>query len=694
MGKADILGIERHSAYSNAVCGSASGNQRRRKYCLAYYADGDTSFADYPAAGVMQALQPSEPIYVFQKYFGVGFEIVPAIALRYLGLPAKYEFEFRHLLCALLGWLLMLCAGLMGRELGGWRLGIVCLLIVACTPTMFGWSVQDAKDTPFAAGFAVAVLGFLRIFKSFPKIKPLDATAAAAGIAIAVSVRIGGLMLPFYALAGLGLWAACHPRRIRQVKWTAIAIGFGVCAAGALAGLCMYPNFFYAGPIAHIRDALGFVHNHPLSVMMLWDGRFISAAALPPFYLWKAYGLTLPPFAVIGAALCLIFCKRIIKNYSRFPLLFLAFATAFPIAYLLASQSPIYQGWKHTMFVYASFVPFIALGYWAGAQWAAARLAKMLPRRPFICAMAGWAAFGTCLLPAAVWMGRNIHYCYAYYNAFAGNVYGRYDQDHLFTAVSRCFEWLVKNELTDTSRRYVVASVSFGLGGYQASKQYPNIEVKAIDELHYTSNDCDYAILHTKCISRSTLRHWWTPKGTLHTENIDGHPVCAVIKKNPDEAEGVRLLQAGEYAPALAKLQAAYEYSPNSIDLYYWLGLAYYMLEDYENAIAFFAKDANIKSKQAVYGSDNPVLQAEALMYIGQARMAQGRHSEALQSFRSVEYAYNAKKYAAPAETLANCGLCYYYLRQYPQAALYLEQIVDQYPHLMGVLQECRAANL
>jgi hypothetical protein len=70
---------------------------------------------------------------------------------------------------------------------------------------------------------------------------------------------------------------------------------------------------------------------------------------------------------------------------------------------------------------------------------------------------------------------RNNKYGYAYYNAFAGKVQGRYDQDHLFTAVSRGFEWLRKHELTDTARTYTVATISFGLGGYQASKNYPHI---------------------------------------------------------------------------------------------------------------------------------------------------------------------------------------------------------------------------
>jgi tetratricopeptide (TPR) repeat protein len=654
------------------------------KYCLAYYADGDTSFANYPAAGVMQALQPEESIYLFQKYFGVGFEILPAIALRYLGLPPQWEFEFRHILCALLGWLLMLCTGLIGRELGGYKLGLLTLIAMACTPTIFGWSVQDAKDTPFAAGFALALLGMLRIFGTFPKIKPIDAAAAAAGIGMAVSIRIGGLMLLLYAAAGLLLWLLFNAKRVRMAAiYPSILLGMAVCLAGALLGLCFYPNFFYAGAVRHISEALSFVHNHPLNVLMTWDGRFISSNALPPYYLWKAYALTLPPFALLGLALAAFNCKRIFSGYSRFKVWLLLFCAAFPIAYLLLTKSPIYQGWKHTMFAYSAAAPFIALGYYECAR-------RWRPKRMLWLHL--WRiAPALCLLPTVVWLVQNNKYGYAYYNFMAGNVHGRYDQDHLFTAVSRSFEWLRQHELRDSSRQYTIATISFGLGGYQASKRYPNIILQPIDELHYTPNDCDYAILHTKCINYETLKRWWLPQGTIHAEYISGHAVCAVIKKNPDEALGVRYLRSGQPDSALRRLQAAYDHAPQTIDLWYWLGLAHYNLQQYDDAIKFFNKDVNIKSIQAHYGGDSPALQADALSYIGLSRMAQKRYEDAAKAFEAIEYAYKRKGYVMPKHAAGNLGVCLYYMGKYQAAAPYLEYAVKEFPHLHSILQECRA---
>jgi tetratricopeptide (TPR) repeat protein len=196
--------------------------------------------------------------------------------------------------------------------------------------------------------------------------------------------------------------------------------------------------------------------------------------------------------------------------------------------------------------------------------------------------------------------------------------------------------------------------------------------------------------LHIKCIADETLRKWWPPKGTLYTENIDGQPVCAVVKKNPDEAQGVLLLQLGNPSSALSKFEAAYDYNPHSIDISYWLGRAYYDLERWDDAIKFFTKDAAIKSKQAVYDGDAPILQGEALTYIGQAKMAQHKYDDAISAFRAVEYGYTSKRYATPPEVLANCGLCYYYQGAWASAIPYLEAVVAEYPNLSRALYECR----
>jgi tetratricopeptide (TPR) repeat protein len=303
---------------------------------------------------------------------------------------------------------------------------------------------------------------------------------------------------------------------------------------------------------------------------------------------------------------------------------------------------------------------------------------------------APYLLLAACIAPTFAWLVQNNKYGYAYYNAFAGNVQGRYDQDHLFTAVSRAFEWLRRHELTDTSRQYVVATISFGLGDYQASKQYPNITLIPIDELNFTKKNCDYAILHTKTINYTTLKNWWTPAGTIHTENINGIPVCAVVKKNPDEAAGVRFLQNGIYDSALLYLQSAYSIAPHTLDLPHWFGLAHYNLGHYEDASAFFTKDVHIMNRQApLYGV--VVKQDDALFYLGLSKMALQKYDEAIDAFRAIEHANRRRGYAMPVIAAANLGKCLYNKGRYAAAVPYLEMSVGEYPYLHEILSECRA---
>lgn len=133
------------------------------------------------------------------KYYGVGFEILPALIIKYFGME-EHEYLIRHVLCAIFGFLFMLFAALTARELKDWKLAIVTLLLMGLSPIVFGLSFLDSKDVPMAAGFAMAVYGFLRIYKKIPLFKLPDVILTIVGIALAVSIRVGGLLLPFILL--------------------------------------------------------------------------------------------------------------------------------------------------------------------------------------------------------------------------------------------------------------------------------------------------------------------------------------------------------------------------------------------------------------------------------------------------------------------------------------------------------------
>jgi predicted membrane-bound mannosyltransferase len=244
-------------ATGDEVIESSSG-----KYSLKYYTEGDTSFADY--ANVPEVGIP------FIKYYGNGYEIVPAIAVKYFGL-SQHEFLIRHLWCALFGFVFMLFAALTARELKNSLLACITLLTMALTPVVFGLSMFDTKDIPMAAGYAIAVFAFIRIFKKLSHFKWQDVAMATAGIAVATSVRIGGLLLVGYLGAGALLAVAVNKqlrKNLLSSPYTSLCrvvlVLGGVAIAGSLLGLCLYPNFFHEGGLLSTskRRSLWYLNSH------------------------------------------------------------------------------------------------------------------------------------------------------------------------------------------------------------------------------------------------------------------------------------------------------------------------------------------------------------------------------------------------------------------------------------------------
>ncbi|GHT13145.1 hypothetical protein AGMMS4956_08850 [Bacteroidia bacterium] len=649
------------------------------KYALKYYLDGDTTFVNYPRAGIQLPLSNID-IFDFQRYFGVGFEIIPAIALQCGLLPQKYEYEFRHLLCAFFGWLLMLFTGLMGREIKNWQVGILSLLTIAATPVIFGLSFIASKDIPLAAGFAIGVYAFLRIYKTYPVLRWQDAALALVGIAMAVSVRIGGLLLPFYAGAGWLLYKLIFRKKkanvYKELKCTLlIAL---LCIVGTLAGMCFYPNFFYEGLFNHIVHSLTFVQHHPVGIPFVWNGVYHDSLNLPPYFMGKSYGLTIPPFVFVGAILMLLSINKLRKNYPGFQWCFLVFTVLFPILYLWLSHSPIYQGWRHTTFVYSSFVPLVAIGFYETYLGFGKKFKGTMQQWLFPIFLA------VLMLPTVAWMVRNYKYTYAYWNVFAGKQQGYFDLDYLHTAAPVALDWLLQNKLTDTTRRYTIAVKSRNAGAYAYTKNYPNISFVYSDEMTYAETPCDYYITNTMYITHDIMRRMFPPKGTVHVEKVDNNPICAVVAKHPAEAEGIALVKAGNNAEGMAKLEQAYAYAPNNYGLWYWMGVGYFNLRQLDKSIEFFTRDVNFIAP--------PVEQVNARMMMGEAYMQKGQYNDALQILQTA-HNINAQQVGdANAQILigADMGLCLYYTQNYAGAVPYLEAAINDYPHLMSILQECK----
>ena len=489
------------------------------KYSLKYYTEGDTSFANYKNV--------PEVNQYHMKYYGSGYEILPAIALKYFGLPPQHEWLFRNLLCAFFGFVLILFAALTARELKDSLLACITLAVMALSPLTFGWSIIDTKDIPHAAGYAIAIFALTRILKRLPRLSRQDVAMLTGGIALATSIRIGGLMLVGYLGVGV-LLAAALKKQLREqllrrpyasLCKVSLALS-GAAVVGVLLGLCLYPNFFYEGPVMHVKSAFLLATNFRFSLPFLWEGQMVDTLNLPSGYLLKSFAITIPEFA-LGAFL-LFFCniRPVWKTMDRACVLLLLFTIFFPVAYILYKNAIVYNGWRHLTFIYSSFAVLAATGIYYTLFWVKrGELAKV-----WRCAFSGAVATGMAVV--LVWMVGNYKYCCAYFNAFVRDPHLKYDMDYYETASIVALRWLAKHELKNRSDTVKVAVRNDFSIAYAKVQQYDNLQMERISYRSFAEAAVDYAILNTLFLPASVLNTAYPPKGVIHAERVGGKPIC------------------------------------------------------------------------------------------------------------------------------------------------------------------------
>ena len=166
---------------------------------LAYYASGLT---DHTAFG-----------YQDLCLYGGLFDLMAALFERVLPLGT---YESRHLLGGLAGLLGLAGAWRLGRHLGGERAGFLAVALTVLTPALYGHNFNNPKDAPFAIAMLWSLYFSVRASEDFPR--PRLATVLGLGLAFgaALSVRVGALLVPFYAAFAVAVFLAAGLVRGRR----------------------------------------------------------------------------------------------------------------------------------------------------------------------------------------------------------------------------------------------------------------------------------------------------------------------------------------------------------------------------------------------------------------------------------------------------------------------------------------------
>ncbi len=435
-------------------------------------------------------------------------------------------YETRHAVNSLFGFLAMLCTGLLAKELGGWRAGLLAIVFIFLSPRFLGHSMNNPKDIPFAAAYIYSIYHMIRFIKQLPEINWKTAFGLMVGIAMAINIRIGGLLLIVYLISFLGIHAFVKTiQKEKSCHWPNI---FGVAAivsiGGYFGGLILWP-YGHIAPFTNPFLALKEMSNYGLMINVLFEGKLIVCASVPWYYIPKWILIT-TPFFIISGWFAAVFSST--KKYFNWVLVSMVLLTAlFPVVYVILKKSALYDEWRHLLFVFPPLAVIAALG------WEFCFRTISNQRQKIILS----ACLVFLLAEPASWMIKNHPHEYVYFNQIVGGLdgaFGNYETDYWGNSTRLASEWLrdyIKKE--GITKRFVVSSDgSVMQSAYYLKTQFPKQYQPLLLSVQ-GPRGWDYGLVLSRNWSKKDLlSKAWPPEGTIHTVMADHTILCAVVK-NP-----------------------------------------------------------------------------------------------------------------------------------------------------------------
>ena len=457
-------------------------------------------------------------------------------------------FQLSHLVNSLFGFYLFFFTGLCAKEVKGWRAACLALILIAVSPRIFGHSMNNPKDIPFAATYMLAAYFMIRFFKQMPRPGWKITGLLSIAIGLSIGCRVGGIILIVYLFVFGGLFYAY--RRFKQKELLPLTPWLGrallVALYGYLIGLLFWP-YGQINPFLNIFRALSKLSDFRFSVgNLLFQGRLQSITELPWHYVPFWILITTPLVVILGWLLLGVFSTVLQKDMDRKSVLFLVCMGVFPIATVILKHSVLYNDWRHLYFVYGPLVVLSALGWdqlFDMIEWKKLRL--------------GLGIFFLVLVSGPViWMIRNHPLQALYFNNFVGGMpgaAGRYDMDYWGNSLRKAAEWLGDYHLSHyPDQPAVVKADGYPMTTYAVlreklgSRYFPFM----YPDKHLHSRQFRYLNIHLSRSSKNTgwdyaiyslnqqtrgemLLEGWPPLNALYEVKVDGVTVCAVIK-NPD----------------------------------------------------------------------------------------------------------------------------------------------------------------
>lgn len=536
----------------------------------------------YATAGEDKAALNNPKTYT--HYYSQSFDNITYAINQWCGIEDVYT--SRHIMNAMVGWLCILFVGLLVAQLMGWRAAVIAMILLFLSPRFLGHSFNNPKDIPFAFPFVFTVYHVVKMLKNLPQVTIYRMAMIALGIGMAISVRVGGLLLiPYvylfsflYVLVTPGKFAPLTKSRNFGQGFKLFLILSVVALAGFFLAILGWP-YAMQNPLANTKEAMDMMTQFAVGIRQLFEGVNVTSKELPVYYLAKYIWISTPVVVWLGFFAFFVTWFWMKKEVRSVFIFFIAFAALFPLLYISYERSNVYGGWRHVLFIYPFIVAAAAMGIEQILRWC-----KTKPAQYVAALVLGLL----CMLPLR-------HICanhpveYVYFNEFIGGpkaAFGQYTLDYYYHSARPACEWLQKelklktdDQLVDKTipktgepdHRIVITTNHSAI--VQNYFRHYQKSVKVTYKRYYERNtaDWDYAIYVNEFIDAYQLQKGlWPPKTTIKTIDVDGAKVCAVIKRMSGkwDLKCVEACKADSLELAEKYLQKAIQFEPTCESVY------------------------------------------------------------------------------------------------------------------------------
>jgi tetratricopeptide (TPR) repeat protein len=543
------------------------------KHALSYF----TSFGEDSTA--LSATIPTQEF----RYYGEHFNVIAAFLYTYISPLGEYE--TRHLLNALYGFFAILFAVLLIKDLAGWRAGTVGWVLFLTSPVFLAHSMNNPTDIPFATGFSMSLYYLFKVFRTLPSPKWSHIFFLAIGIAIAVGSRVGGILLYAYTAMFMGIhWLILFKSKGIGKGFSSITkyakIFLTIVVIGHFLSISLWPfgqqEIFTSWWQAFKQSTEGayFTYNHEL-----FEGVRMYMANVPWYYLPKFIAINTPLSVLVGIVLGLLLIPFAIRLKMNFLLIALVlFTVIFPIAYAEYKSLYYYNGWRHYLFIYPSIIVLAGLGW------------EMIARLTH--KFSSFAPIALSALPL-MWMVQNHPNQTVYFNEVVGGTkgaYGQYELDYYSNSCREAGEWIAENIKNDSLK--IGINNKPEAAAYYTNKINPSHQYLWMREYEEQKQRWNYAIITTRTFSSNELLNGsFPPAGTVHTIDVDGVPICAIVKRTHwNMPLGYEAFQRNDFDSALYYFTRATELEPKDEETWRMLGMTYWRKQNPDSAIMMLDK--------------------------------------------------------------------------------------------------------